>query len=110
MIEFFSKYLLILLGDAVDYMSWFLNSLHSALGGNKKLNSSIINKTFRGKMTVYSRMVPPLDLVRPTNISLLFYSLQYTVQNARILHLFACPQSNLRCYVKSASHRETIII
>ncbi|XP_060573460.1 ubiquitin carboxyl-terminal hydrolase 39-like [Ruditapes philippinarum] len=49
-------------GDALEFMSWFLNALHGALNGTKKLNSSIINKTFRGKMRVYSRKVPPLEM------------------------------------------------
>ena len=44
-------------------MSWFLNALHSALNGTKKLSSSVINKTFRGKMKVYSKKVPPLEMV-----------------------------------------------
>ena len=50
-------------GDSQDFMSWFLNALHSALNGTKKLSSSVINKTFRGKMKVYSKKVPPLEMV-----------------------------------------------
>lgn len=50
-------------GDSVEFMSWFLNTLHSALGGTKKISSSIINKTFKGKMNVYSRKVLPVDIV-----------------------------------------------
>ncbi|XP_045213860.2 U4/U6.U5 tri-snRNP-associated protein 2-like [Mercenaria mercenaria] len=49
-------------GDALEFMSWFLNALHGALNGTKKLSSSVINKTFRGKMKVYSRKVPPLEM------------------------------------------------
>jgi U4/U6.U5 tri-snRNP-associated protein 2 len=52
------------LGDALDFMSWFLNALHLAMNGTRKLNSTIINKTFRGKMKVYTRKVLPIDLVR----------------------------------------------
>ena len=37
------------LGDPIDFMSWFLNALHTALNGSRKLSSSVINKTFRGK-------------------------------------------------------------
>lgn len=48
-------------GDPVEFMSWFLNSLHIALGGKQKTNSSIIYKTFRGSMKVYSRKIIPLD-------------------------------------------------
>ena len=37
------------LGDPIDFMSWFLNALHTALNGSRKLSSSVINKTFRGE-------------------------------------------------------------
>ena len=53
----------ILIGDALEFMSWFLNAAHQALNGTRKLKSSIINKTFRGKMKVYTRKVLPIDLV-----------------------------------------------
>lgn len=49
-------------GDSLDFMSWFLNALHSALNGTRKLSSSIVNKTFRGKMRVYTRKVLPVEL------------------------------------------------
>lgn len=48
-------------GDGVDLMSWLLNTLHLALNGTKKLSSSIINATFRGRMLVFSRKVIPDD-------------------------------------------------
>ena len=63
-------------GDALEFMSWFLNALHGALNGTKKLSSSVINKTFRGKMKVYSRKVPPLEMV----------SIQYTGQVKTIIY------------------------
>ncbi|XP_060067142.1 U4/U6.U5 tri-snRNP-associated protein 2-like [Ylistrum balloti] len=49
-------------GDSLDFMSWFLNALHQALNGTRKLSSSIVNKTFRGKMRVYTRKVLPVEL------------------------------------------------
>ncbi|KAL5018953.1 hypothetical protein ScPMuIL_004675 [Solemya velum] len=49
-------------GDSLEFLSWFLNSSHSALNGSKKLNSSIVSKTFRGKMLVHSKKVLPADL------------------------------------------------
>lgn len=56
-------------GDCVDFMSWFLNTLHSSLGGGKKISSSIISKTFRGTMKVYSKKMPPIDMVsRETHV------------------------------------------
>lgn len=36
-------------GDPIDFLSWILNTLHTALNGTKKLSSSIINQTFRGQ-------------------------------------------------------------
>ncbi|KAL7292177.1 hypothetical protein TKK_0014132 [Trichogramma kaykai] len=49
-------------GDPVDFLSWFLNALHIALKGTKKENSSIIYKTFLGKMRIFTRKIPPLEL------------------------------------------------
>ena len=50
------------LGDCVQFLSWILNSLHLALGGTKK-TSTVISKTFRGSMTIYSKKIPPVDIV-----------------------------------------------
>jgi U4/U6.U5 tri-snRNP-associated protein, putative len=47
--------------DPVEFLSWFLNSLHIGLNGSRKENSSIVYKTFRGLMKVHSRKVIPLD-------------------------------------------------
>ncbi|XP_064478228.1 ubiquitin carboxyl-terminal hydrolase 39-like [Ornithodoros turicata] len=48
-------------GDPIDFLSWFLNSLHLALNGTQSQGSSIVYKTFRGKMNVYSRKVIPVE-------------------------------------------------
>lgn len=48
-------------GDPIAFLSWFLNTLHLALNGTKKDNSSIIYKTFRGSMKTYTRKVIPID-------------------------------------------------
>ncbi|BFZ17968.1 hypothetical protein BsWGS_21007 [Bradybaena similaris] len=58
-------------GDTIDFLSWFLNAMHSALNGTRKLSSSIINKTFRGKMRVYSRKIPNVDLSEDEKAKLL---------------------------------------
>ncbi|XP_047515066.1 U4/U6.U5 tri-snRNP-associated protein 2 [Pieris napi] len=47
--------------DPIDFMSWFLNSLHMALNGTKKPDSSIIYKSFLGHMRIYTRKLPPPD-------------------------------------------------
>uniref|UniRef100_A0AAR2LYI0 Ubiquitin carboxyl-terminal hydrolase 39 n=1 Tax=Pygocentrus nattereri TaxID=42514 RepID=A0AAR2LYI0_PYGNA len=48
-------------GDAVDFLSWFLNALHGALGGTKK-KSSIVTKVFQGSMRIFSKKLPHPDL------------------------------------------------
>uniref|UniRef100_A0A4W3I8J3 ubiquitinyl hydrolase 1 n=1 Tax=Callorhinchus milii TaxID=7868 RepID=A0A4W3I8J3_CALMI len=48
-------------GDAVDFLSWFLNALHMALGGSKK-KKTIINGVFQGSMRIFSKKLPPPDL------------------------------------------------
>ncbi|XP_069773795.1 ubiquitin carboxyl-terminal hydrolase 39 isoform X2 [Narcine bancroftii] len=48
-------------GDAVDFLSWFLNALHMALGGNKK-KKTIINSVFQGSMRIFTKKLPPPDL------------------------------------------------
>ncbi|KAI1280905.1 U4/U6.U5 tri-snRNP-associated protein 2 [Halotydeus destructor] len=46
--------------DPIDFLSWFLNTFHLALNGNRKISSSII-KTFRGSMKIYTRKVIPIE-------------------------------------------------
>ena len=41
--------------DPVNFLSWFLNSLHIGLNGGKKRSSSIINRTLRGDMKMFVR-------------------------------------------------------
>jgi U4/U6.U5 tri-snRNP-associated protein 2 len=44
--------------DPVEFMSWFLNNLHLTLGGSKtKMLSSIIQKTFQGKLRLESQAI-----------------------------------------------------
>ena len=50
-------------GDPIAFLSWFLNALHLALGGTASKSSSIIYKTFRGKLKIYSRKIPPVEMV-----------------------------------------------
>lgn len=41
--------------DPVNFLTWFLNSLHSGLNGSKKRSSSVINRTLRGDMKMFLR-------------------------------------------------------
>lgn len=44
--------------DPVDFLSWFLNSLHLALGGSKtKPMSSIIQRTFQGRLRIETQAI-----------------------------------------------------
>ncbi|UNI18857.1 Ubiquitin carboxyl-terminal hydrolase 10 [Purpureocillium takamizusanense] len=44
--------------DPVDFLSWFLNNLHLGLGGSKtKPGSSMVQRTFQGKMKVESQAI-----------------------------------------------------
>ncbi|KAL1482932.1 hypothetical protein MTO96_013345 [Rhipicephalus appendiculatus] len=53
-------------GDPIDFLSWFLNSLHMALNGTQKFSSSIVYRTFRGGMNVYSRKAERRAALRTT--------------------------------------------
>lgn len=44
--------------DPVDFLSWFLNNLHLALGGSKtKPQSSIVQRVFQGTLKVESQLI-----------------------------------------------------
>uniref|UniRef100_A0A7S3ZCA6 Ubiquitinyl hydrolase 1 n=1 Tax=Lotharella globosa TaxID=91324 RepID=A0A7S3ZCA6_9EUKA len=43
--------------DPLNFLSWFLNTLHMSLGGNKKKSSSIINQAFQGQVKVITDKV-----------------------------------------------------
>ncbi|XP_076062038.1 ubiquitin specific protease 39 [Oratosquilla oratoria] len=46
-------------GDAIQFLSWFLNSLHIGLK-HKKNRNTIINKCFKGSSTIYSKKILPV--------------------------------------------------
>lgn len=52
------KFTLTSQSDPVDFLSWFLNNLHLALGGSKtKPGSSMIQQVFQGKLKVESQAI-----------------------------------------------------
>jgi U4/U6.U5 tri-snRNP-associated protein 2 len=52
------KFTLTAQSDPVDFLSWFLNNLHLALGGSKtKPGSSMIQRVFQGKLKVESQAI-----------------------------------------------------
>jgi U4/U6.U5 tri-snRNP-associated protein 2 len=55
------KFQIIKQGDAYEFMTFFLNTIHLALNGTSKTSSSIIYKTFRGRMRQYTRKILPID-------------------------------------------------
>lgn len=56
-------YIFLFIGDPIAFLSWFLNSLHIALNGTKKCDSSIIYSTFQGALRIYTRTLLPIDAV-----------------------------------------------
>uniref|UniRef100_A0A0K0FNZ9 ubiquitinyl hydrolase 1 n=1 Tax=Strongyloides venezuelensis TaxID=75913 RepID=A0A0K0FNZ9_STRVS len=55
------KFQIIKQSDAAEFLSFFLNALHISLNGTQKSSSSIIFRTFRGKMKEYSTRIPGAD-------------------------------------------------
>jgi len=43
--------------DPIEFLAWFLNTVHSSMGGNKKRNSSIISQCFQGQVKVMTDSV-----------------------------------------------------
>ena len=52
------RFTLLQQSDPVEFLSWFLNHLHLALGGSKtKPGSSVVQKVFQGKLKVESQQI-----------------------------------------------------
>lgn len=52
------KFDLLRQSDPVDFLSWFLNNMHLALGGSKaKPGTSIIHRVFQGRLKVESQKI-----------------------------------------------------
>ncbi|RUO96536.1 cysteine proteinase [Jimgerdemannia flammicorona] len=47
--------------DPIDFISWFLNTLHKDFGGTRKKNSSIIYKIFQGDVRVETQILDVKD-------------------------------------------------
>ena len=47
----------------MEFLLWLLHTLHSALGGSKKTDSSQVHRIFQGAMRIYSRKLPPTSEV-----------------------------------------------
>ncbi|CAI4223319.1 unnamed protein product [Auanema sp. JU1783] len=74
--------------DAADFMNFLLNTLHTALNGNNKTNSSIVYKAFRGRMRQYSRKVMPTEATEEERRQLLILpEYQETVKEIPFLYL-----------------------
>ncbi|KAI8096628.1 uncharacterized protein BX664DRAFT_256840 [Halteromyces radiatus] len=58
--------------NAIDFLSWFLNTLHRDLGGTKKRNSSIVYRTFQGEVQMESQSIGPADSGRESGQALVF--------------------------------------
>ena len=51
------KFQLTAQGDPVDFLGWFLNTLHRDLGGSKRPGSSIIHKIFQGAVHIETQEI-----------------------------------------------------
>ena len=49
-------------GDALTFLSWFLNALHMALNGTKKRDSSVVFKSFQGEMRIWTKKILPTEI------------------------------------------------
>ncbi|XP_064404591.1 ubiquitin carboxyl-terminal hydrolase 39-like isoform X2 [Halichondria panicea] len=77
-------------GDPIEFLSWLLNTLHRALGGSKRRESSIIYKVFQGAMNIFTRKLPPASESRtPEELALLLATDEYqeTVSTTPFLYL-----------------------
>jgi len=45
--------------DPIDFISWFLNTLHTDLGGTKKQGSSVVHQTFQGLVKIITEKTKP---------------------------------------------------
>ncbi|KAI9017482.1 hypothetical protein BC832DRAFT_588743 [Gaertneriomyces semiglobifer] len=46
------KYRLNQQADAIEFLSWFLNTMHTGMGGKRRPGSSLIHKTFQGEIRI----------------------------------------------------------
>ncbi|KAM4883423.1 ubiquitin carboxyl-terminal hydrolase 39 isoform 2-T2 [Sylvia borin] len=44
------------------FLSWFLNALHTALGGTKRKKKTIVTDVFQGSMRIFTKKLPHPDL------------------------------------------------
>lgn len=58
--------------NAIDFLSWFLNTLHKDLGGSRKKNSSIIYRQLQGEVQVRSQDFGPSHETTEKEALLLF--------------------------------------
>ncbi|GAA5794955.1 hypothetical protein HPULCUR_000305 [Helicostylum pulchrum] len=58
--------------NAIDFLSWFLNTIHKDLGGTRKKNSSIIYKQLQGEVKVETQTFGPSHQTTEKEALLLF--------------------------------------
>ncbi|KAI8388815.1 uncharacterized protein BYT42DRAFT_492397 [Radiomyces spectabilis] len=73
--------------NAIDFLSWFLNTLHRDLGGTKKRNSSIICRTFQGEVQIESQSISPAE-ASPDKADLLSFDEDREITTTRTPFLF----------------------
>ncbi|ESN98068.1 hypothetical protein HELRODRAFT_185871 [Helobdella robusta] len=58
-------------GDALEFLSWFLNTLDNSLKGPNGPKKTCIGEAFKGRMRVYSRKLPPIEMKQEEKMKLL---------------------------------------
>jgi U4/U6.U5 tri-snRNP-associated protein 2 len=74
------KYQITQQGDAVEFLSWLLSSLHISLNGTKKIKSSIISSSLKGKMRVCTKKLIPPEVTDPEELKKLLNDPEYYEQ------------------------------
>ncbi|CAJ0768966.1 12875_t:CDS:10, partial [Entrophospora sp. SA101] len=73
--------------DPLDFLSWFLNTLHKDLCGTKKSDSSIIYKIFQGEVKVESQFIITKDNTDEKNRQLFDVDREISLKRTRFLFL-----------------------
>ena len=73
--------------DPINFLSWFLNTLHQSLRSSKTPCGSMINQCFQGAMKVFSRKVLPIDKTYEEKLALMLQD-EYKEQCEEINYLY----------------------
>ena len=90
-------------GDSLEFLSWFLNSLDRSLKGSEsrgliesikkkqqpRRKKTIVGETFRGKMRVFTKKLPPIEMKEKEKAKLMLLPDYQEVSDSQF-HIFLC--------------------